>query len=124
MAAGSLYVLHREVMDVFAISMDSAYRQHAPNALVADFSLSWARQRGVRVYNWQSSSSRRSGVYAHKRQWGSMEAPYYFVTRLLRDRQALAALGPERIRAEYPWHYLVPFAAFAERLATRHFRKE
>ena len=123
-AAGSLYVLHRDVMDVFAISMDSAYAEHAPNALTADFSMSWATERGVRLYNWQSSSSRDSGVYVHKSQWGSVEVPYYFVTRLLGDREALAALGPERIRAEYPWHYVVPFAAFQEGLAKQRFRKE
>lgn len=124
MAAGSLYVLHRDVMDVFAISMDSAYWEHAPNALTADFSMNWARERGVRIYNWQSSSGRKSGVYVHKSQWGSVEAPYYFVTRLLDDHGALAALGPEGIRAEYPWHYVVPFAVFQEGLAQKRFRKE
>src|SRR5262245_13999448 len=37
-AAGCVYVFHRQILDVFAISMDTAYTQHSPTALLADHS--------------------------------------------------------------------------------------
>lgn len=123
LTSGCLYVGHRDVVDVFAISMDSSYAEHAPNALVADASMEWARRRGARFYNWQSSPSRASGVYNNKRQWGSVELPYAFVTRVLRDRDRLAALDPAVVREHYPGHYLLPFPALADRLAQRRYRK-
>jgi hypothetical protein len=122
LAAGCLYVLHRKVLDVYAISMDSDYAEHAPNALLADRSQAWAAEHGVAFYNWQSSPSRASGVYAHKQQWGSYEAPYYFVTRLLCPAERLIELGAEAVRSAYAGHYLVPFGFF-ETPGTRRFRK-
>ena len=122
LAAGCLYILHRKVLDVFAISMDSDYAEHAPNALLADRSQAWAKERGVAIYNWQSSPSRTSGVYAHKQQWGSREAPYHFVTRLLCPPERITALGADTVHAAYAGHYLVPFGFF-ETPGERRFRK-
>lgn len=124
MTSGCLYVFHRDVFDVYAISMDSAYAEHAPNALVAEASMEYARARGARYYNWQSSPGRASGVYNNKKQWGSLEAPYFFVTRILRDRDRLARLDPAAVRAAYAGHYLLPFDALADGIGRRRYRKE
>jgi hypothetical protein len=85
--------------------------------------LLWAAGRGVRIYNWQSSPSRDSGVYRYKRQWGSREAPYTYVTRRLCDPARLSAIGREGVERAYPWHYVVPFAAFDAGLDRRVFAK-
>jgi hypothetical protein len=121
-ASGTLYILHRDVMDVYAISMDADYADHAPNALLADASMEWGREVGVKHYNWQSSPSRQSGVYRNKEQWGSEERPYEFLTWLFTDRARLRAIGPEGARRDFPGHYLVPFAAFLD-LDRVHFEK-
>jgi hypothetical protein len=123
LTSGCLYVYHRDVFDVYAIAMDSDYAEHAPNALVADASMDWARERGARFYNWQSSPGRASGVYNNKRQWGSLESPYAFVTRILKDRDRLARLSPDTVRSAYPGHYLLPFPALQDGLAQRRYRK-
>ncbi len=122
LASGCLYITHRHVVDVYAINMESEYTAHAPNALVTHAALDWARSRGARAFNWQSSPSRASGVYTFKRQWGSLESPYYFVTRLL-DPERLTRLDADRVRAEYAGHYVVPFAAFQQGFDVRRFAK-
>jgi len=121
--AGCCYVYHQSVIDVFAISMDSAHAAKAPNALLADFSMSWARSKGRLIYNWQSSPSRTSGVYNHKRQWGSIESPYFFLTKLFCEVQRVEEIGPTLIKSEYPGHYMVPFVAFEQGFHHRYFKK-
>lgn len=123
LAAGSLYVHHQKVMDVFAISMDTAYQEHAPNALLADHSQAWATRAGLAVYNWQSSPSRASGVYAYKRQWGSREALYHFVTLVLGPADRIAQLGMEGLRNAYPSHYVAPFGVFEKGFGVSEFQK-
>jgi hypothetical protein len=122
-ASGCLYVLHRDVLDVFLLSMNTEYADRGPNFLLTERSLLWARQRGVRIYNWQSAPSRESGVYRYKAQWGSREAPYHFVTRRLCPPERLQQIGLERLRAEYRGHYVVPFGVFRDGFDRIHFGK-
>lgn len=123
-ASGCLYVLHRDVLDVFMLSMDSSFVEDAPNFLNTEASLVWARKQGARIYNWQSSPGRETGVYRYKQQWGSREAPYYFVTQLLCAPEVLLRLGKQGIADAYSGHYVVPFAALDQGFSTRRFRKE
>ncbi len=122
-ASGALYVKHRNIMDVFAISLNSAYSRQGANAANTDASIEWAKQEGCGIYNWQSSPSRDSGVYTYKRHWGSIEAPYYFLTKLFCPEERLRALGADRIRQEYVGHYVVPFGLFTSAPGTRRFYK-
>lgn len=111
-AAGCLFIHHAEVCDVFAISMDSQFADLAPNYLAIEASLLEMARRGLKIMNWQSSPRRRDGVYKFKRQWGSVEHLYYFVTRTYRPDHEILALGREGCKAGYPGHYVVPFDVF------------
>lgn len=122
-ASGCLYVYHREILDVYMLSMATRYAGSAPNYLNTEFSLRWAGERGVRHYNWQSSPGRASGVYRYKQQWGSTEAPYYFVTHLLCRTEALTRIGREHLAQGYPGHYVVPFGVFDHGFAEPMYRK-
>lgn len=122
-AAGCLYVYHRDVLDVYMLSVDPAHIDAAPSFLLTERSLLWAAALGVRIYNWQSSPGRSSGVYLFKRQWGSREAPYQFLTKVI-DADRMAALDAAVVRAEYPGHYVAPWSALGRPAATGTFRKE
>jgi hypothetical protein len=122
-ASGCLFVYHHRIMDVFMLSVNSAWEEHAPNFANVRFSLDWARSLGVRQYNWQSSTSRAGGVYRFKQQWGSVEYPYYFVTKLFCPIERLRQIGPEGVRRHYPWHYVMPWQAFESDCSARSFRK-
>lgn len=123
-ASGGVYLYHRSVMDVFMLSTASQHLENGANFVNTDYSIRWAQELGVQIYNWQSSPSRRSGVYSYKKQWGSVERPYYFVTKLFCDPAKIQSLGLSTLKAEYPWHYVVPYAAFEQGFDKKYFRKE
>ncbi len=113
-AAGAFVVCHHDVLDVFLLSRDSAFDRSGPAFLVTEACLEWAGRRGVVLYNWQSSASRAGGVYRFKQQWGSREASYCFVTKLLRGLEAIKAMGCDTLRREYANHFVVPYGILSE----------
>ena len=122
-AAGCLFVHHRDVCDAFIMSMNSEHSAKAPNYLLMEQALFNMWRRGIRYMNWQSSPQRGDGVYNFKKQWGSEERLYYFVTKLFTGRERILALGADGIKKGYPGHYVVPFGAFETGFSQRLFRK-
>lgn len=121
--SGGFYIHHRRVLDVFMISFDSTEAKNAPNFLNTDYSMEWAKGLGLTIYNWQSSSNKQSGVYQFKQQWGSLDRPYYFVTKVTDRHNRLASLTADVLRRHYPWHYVMPYGVFERGLAHRRFTK-
>jgi CelD/BcsL family acetyltransferase involved in cellulose biosynthesis len=121
---GGLFVWHRATMDVFIMSMDSTYAAEAPGYALVDAALRWAHGLGVERFNWQSSASRTSGVYAFKARWGAEERQYHFVTKIFALPERLAALGADGIKRHYPGHYVLPFGAFADGCRGGRYRKD
>jgi hypothetical protein len=122
-ASGCLFVFHRQVMDVYMLSASPAHLERGPNFLNTEQSLLWASARGVTIYNWQSSPGRDSGVYRYKAQWGSIEAPYSFVTRRLCPPERLRRIGREGARRDYRAHYVAPFPVLDTGVAHGRFGK-
>lgn len=123
LASGCIFIRHRDVQDVFLLSMDTTHTRLSPNYYLTERSLRRAAGAGVRIYNWQSSPDREGGVYAFKRQWGALEAPYAFVTRLFCPPDRIARIGLDQLRREYPGHYVIPFGVFTEGFDRRTFQK-
>jgi Acetyltransferase (GNAT) domain len=122
-ASWAVYLLHREVLDVLRLNMDSTFAANCPNFLNTDESLHEARRRGVTFYNWQSAPGRTSGVYRYKQQWGSRESTYYYVTKLFKPFTYLEKLGLDTLKREYPLHFIAPYAA-APTFTPGFYRKE
>jgi CelD/BcsL family acetyltransferase involved in cellulose biosynthesis len=113
-ASGALFISHVRVADVFMISMNTEFESHAPNWLNITAALHWAAEDGISILNWQSSPNRTGGVYGFKRQWGSLERPYYFVTRLFRPAAEIREWGRDTLMQEFPGHYVVPFGILSD----------
>lgn len=122
-ASGALYVHHKEVQDVFMISASNEHLGMSPNFLNTDFSIGYARSLGKSIYNWQSSPGRDSGVYSYKKAWGSEEATYCFMTKLLVEPQVIRDIGAEAIRAGYRGHFVLPFQVFSAGFDTKYHYK-
>jgi hypothetical protein len=108
LAGGGLYLHHGAVIDALMPSVSS---EHAPLGvayLLALHSMRWARARGIRHYNWQPSPP-DGGVYRFKRQWGSRDLSYAYLTRITGDAAPLLASSAREIRERYPFHYVLPF---------------
>ncbi|MCP5070013.1 MAG: GNAT family N-acetyltransferase [bacterium] len=108
MVAGGLYIHHGRVIDAVMPSMRSDRSRLAPNYLLTRHSMAWARERGLRFYNWQGSPP-QGGVHRFKAQWGSRDAGYCFLTRVTGNAAPFLDSSVERIIEGYPWHYVLPF---------------
>jgi hypothetical protein len=119
MVAGGFYVFHGAVMDAFMPAQSSAHAKLGANYLLAAHTIGWAFRRGLRFYNWQASPP-DGGVYRFKRQWGSEDAPYCYLTRITGDVESLRSAEPDTLRAGYPWHYVLPFDCVGAAAGRRH----
>ena len=108
MAAGGLYLCHGSVIDAVMPSVSTRTASLGPNFLLALHSMRWARERGVRHYNWQPSPP-ESGVHRFKHQWGSRDVTYAYYTRITGDVEPILKSSPQDVRNGYPWHYVLPF---------------
>jgi hypothetical protein len=108
MLAGGFYVCHGAVIDAFMPAMRSDAAALAPNFRLAHHTIGWARRRGLRFYNWQASPP-GGGVDRFKRQWGSRDHDYAYLTWITGDAEAILAANVSDITSGYPWHYVVPF---------------
>lgn len=117
MVAGGFYVFHGEVIDALMPAMRMEAAPLAPNYLLAAHTIRWARGRGLRYYNWEPSPP-SGGVARFKRQWGSADFPYHYLTRVTGDAAAILSATPAEISRHYPWHYVVPFDRLGDRLGS------
>ena len=122
-ASGGLFVHHQQVCDAFMLSMDRNYSKMAPNYLLILEAMKTMQNRGLRFFNWQSSPNRDSGVYKFKEKWASVEREYYFVTKLYCDLDYILSAGLDKIRANYPKNFIVPFDVFETGKSQTIFRK-
>ena len=123
LVAVALFISHINCCDVLVISMDSDYAAVSPNYLLIQQGFLTMAERRHTIFNWQSSPSRRSGVYAFKRQWGSIDHKYYFVTKVFGDIHELISAGNSSVREIYSNHYIIPFGAF-ENPNQNYFKKD
>jgi hypothetical protein len=108
MVGGGLYLHHGSVLDAFMPSIRSEDAALRPAYLLALHSMRFARARGIRFYNWQASPP-DGGVERFKRQWGSRDVHYAYLTRVTGEVEPILQASPESVRAAYRWHYVLPF---------------
>jgi hypothetical protein len=108
MAAGGLYLHGGRVVDAFMPSICSKHANLRPGHLLAWHSIRWARRRGYAFYNWQASPP-GGGVHRFKRQWGSREFPYCYLTRVTGDAAPYLEASAADLAAGYPRHFVLPF---------------
>lgn len=121
--AGVLYILHKKVIDVFMISIDSEFADLYSSFLITEHSLEWSQKKGCLVYNWQSSPDKRSGVYQFKQQWGSRDATYYYISKFFCEPKRLQAIGLNQIQKAYRGHFVAPFQAFRDDFQKQLYKK-
>ena len=81
-------------------------RSIQPGTALLDHGIRETQSLGIRIWNWESSPSRESGVYTFKKRWGSQEGSYriYVV-----PFEGLRTLGQDEIETHYPLYFVYPF---------------
>jgi hypothetical protein len=123
LVAGSHTVRHHRVMDSFQLGVDSTWRPQSPIFLAIERTLADAGSQGVETFNWQSSPSRESGVYGFKQQWGGVDRPYSFLSRLFCSVDHIRRIGLAKLQQDYAWHFVVPYRAFDDDFASARYTK-
>jgi hypothetical protein len=108
MVAGGFYVCHARVVDALMPSVSTAHAALGANYLLALHSIRWARASGFRYYNWEPSPP-ASGVYRFKRQWGSRDVSYAYLTRVTGAAESFLRSSADVIASAYRWHFALPF---------------
>lgn len=80
-----------------------------PNTVLIVDALEEAKRRGVRYWNWESSPTRESGVFAFKKKWGSEEGQYRVYIQPFQDAAVFKSLGREQLAKQYPFFFVYPF---------------
>jgi CelD/BcsL family acetyltransferase involved in cellulose biosynthesis len=106
---GTLFLLGRGIVDYFISVFTSASTKFYPGTLLLHRALERFMDEGVERFNWQSSPSRDSGVYAYKKRWGAVEATYPILTRVLGDIKPLLERPLSEIRQVYNGHFVLPY---------------
>jgi hypothetical protein len=92
-------------------------RNLQPGTLLVDRAFQDMREAGARVWNWESSPNRESGVYEYKRKWGAEEKGYRIYVWCCRGVEALRRIENEQLARSFPYFYLYPFDRLRASLA-------
>jgi hypothetical protein len=72
--------------------------------------LLWAKGKGTKVLNLQSSPGEDSEVYHFKKSWGAKDGSHKYLVRILKNRERVLSLTREEIADRYKYHFYLPFS--------------
>ncbi|MFX1536029.1 MAG: GNAT family N-acetyltransferase [Promethearchaeota archaeon] len=109
MISECLFLYSRTTIDMFMMSMDSDYKRLGTNYRFTDYILRWAYDHGISVLSWMSAPRKNDGVYRWKQQFGSHEATFYYLTKIIGDITPWKKMSYRELSEVYKFHYLLPF---------------
>jgi hypothetical protein len=104
-----LLVLSPSTVSYYVPAFELEYRHLQPNALLIDHAMSELCSGSPRVWNWESSPGRESGVYRFKQKWGSEECDYRIYLQSFRPEEELSRIGRNALEREYPYFFVWPY---------------
>ena len=78
--------------------------------------LQFAKRRGIRLLNLQSSPRSQVELIRFKEAWGAETARYHYLVKILNNREQILRQSPQEIQLKYPFHFVVPFAELTSEL--------
>lgn len=110
--AGLLVILSPSTVSYFVPAFDRDFGHFQPNALLIDHAMRELCGTSTRLWNWESSPNRESGVYSFKKKWGSVESDYRVYLRAFRPESELRDIGRAVLEREYPHFFVWPYNRF------------
>jgi len=114
LVVGSEFQERQEPMvDYFVPYYSMKHKNLQPASVAIDYAMRFYKSKGIRYWNWQSSSEKNNSVYNFKAGWGAFDVPYYYFTRIYQSENAIKNLWAEN-KDRYKWYYVAPFDVFGE----------
>jgi Acetyltransferase (GNAT) domain len=85
------------------------YRSFQPTTLLIKHAMDRCIERGIKVWNWESSPTKESGVFKFKMKWGSEDGSYRVYVRAFKDADFFRSLGMDEISRNFPYYFVYPF---------------
>jgi hypothetical protein len=85
------------------------FRPLQPTTLLIKHAIEESKENGIKIWNWESSPSKDSGVYKFKRDWGSVDGYYKVFVKTYKPNTFFKQLGKEEISRLYPYYFVFPF---------------
>lgn len=112
---GTLFLLGYGIVDYFSTAFKTESMKLYPGTLILYHAFNRFIDLGYKMFNWQSSPSRDSGVYKYKRRWGALEGTHLILTRVLGDAKVFTQRPLFEIRDTYNGHFVLPFDLWKEK---------
>ena len=106
---GTLFLIGRGIVDYFSTAFNTESMKLYPGTLILHDAFHKFIELGIKRFNWQSSSSKDSGVYDFKARWGAQESENVVMTKVLGDSKVFTQRPLDEIRAAYGLHFVLPY---------------
>jgi len=106
---GLIMIWSKSVASYYLPCALNEYRTLQPNTLLINHAFSEASERNIRIWNWESSPSKESGVYQFKKKWGSVDRAYKVFIRPNKEKIFYQNLGSKKISDHFPNYFVYPF---------------
>ncbi|MCF8335411.1 MAG: peptidoglycan bridge formation glycyltransferase FemA/FemB family protein [Bacteroidales bacterium] len=105
-AAMLLFYFNRTV-EYYIPAIIKEYRSIQPSSLLIFEAMKDAAKKGYFYWNWGGTHLDQDGVYRFKKQWNTVNVPYYYYIKVYDEK--LFTYSKEVIKKEFPYCYLLPF---------------
>ena len=106
---GTLFLIGSGIVDYFSTAFRTDSMKLYPGTLILHRAFNRFIDLGIRRFNWQSSPSRNSGVYAYKKRWGALEGEHLILTKILGDPKVFLQRPLHEVRDAYGGHFVLPY---------------
>jgi hypothetical protein len=107
---GGLIMMYSDVTASYYLPCSiHEFRSLQPTTLLIKHAMDMAQQRGLKIWNWESSPSKESGVFKFKMKWGSQDGSYKIYVKSFRNPDFFRQLGSEEISRNFPFFFVYPF---------------
>lgn len=106
---GLIMIWSKSVASYYLPCALNKFRTLQPNTLLINHALNDAVERNMKIWNWESSPSKESGVYKFKKKWGSTDEAYKVYIRPNKKSDFYENLGSKIISEHFPNYFVYPF---------------
>jgi len=106
---GLIMIWSKSVASYYLPCSLNEYRSIQPNTLLIAHALNVAKEKRIKIWNWESSPDKESGVYKFKKKWGSSDGEYSIFIRNLKDTNFFKVLGKKGLSTLFKYFFVYPF---------------